>query len=253
MIWVTGDTHGDFSRFYARAFPVQKEMTRADTVIVCGDFGGVWQDCPDERAGLKTLAAKPFTTVFADGNHENFDRLASEFDTVDFHGAKAHRIRDNIFHICRGEVMELEGRTFWFFGGARSHDISDGILDPAEFHSKEALRARMKQMVCTGHYMFRILGESWWPDEMPNDEEMQHGLQTLAAHGNKVDYIVTHCCPAFVAAAFSAGRYEPDELTTYFNRVNDETEFTRWFFGHYHANWRYDNFNMIYERMVRVE
>ena len=42
MIYVTGDTHGDFSRFDPMLFPKQRKMDKSDTVIICGDFGGVW-------------------------------------------------------------------------------------------------------------------------------------------------------------------------------------------------------------------
>ena len=42
MIYVTGDTHADFKRFSTNNFPEQREMTKYDYVIVCGDFGGIW-------------------------------------------------------------------------------------------------------------------------------------------------------------------------------------------------------------------
>ena len=42
MIYITGDCHRDFERFNMSIFPEQREMTKEDFVIVCGDFGGVW-------------------------------------------------------------------------------------------------------------------------------------------------------------------------------------------------------------------
>lgn len=39
MTFVTGDTHGDFTRFSADSFPEQKGMTKDDYVVVRGDFG----------------------------------------------------------------------------------------------------------------------------------------------------------------------------------------------------------------------
>ena len=37
MIYITGDTHGDWiSRLNIHAFPEQKEMTKDDIVIICG-------------------------------------------------------------------------------------------------------------------------------------------------------------------------------------------------------------------------
>jgi len=74
MIFVTGDTHGDFTRFKTDIFPEQKQMTKEDYVIVCGDFG-IWNDSKQERHWLDWLNDKPFTTLFVDGNHSNFDML----------------------------------------------------------------------------------------------------------------------------------------------------------------------------------
>ena len=39
MIYITGDTHADFSRFEENKFPIQSEMTKNDYIIICGDFG----------------------------------------------------------------------------------------------------------------------------------------------------------------------------------------------------------------------
>ena len=67
MLYITGDTHGDFHRLTTRAFPAQKEMTKADTVLICGDFGGLWDDSPRCRHLLDELERRPFTTAFVDG------------------------------------------------------------------------------------------------------------------------------------------------------------------------------------------
>lgn len=78
MIYITGDIHGSPERLGVHSFYEQKEMTRDDVVIICGDFGIVWEESGEsasERYWLKWLEDKPFTTVFVCGNHENFDRL----------------------------------------------------------------------------------------------------------------------------------------------------------------------------------
>lgn len=99
-VYITGDCHADFHKFSTDCFPEQKELTKEDFVIVCGDFGGVWSDTGEERYWLNWLSRKNFTTLFVDGNHENFDRLNSnEFKVVDFCGGKAQQIRKNIFHL----------------------------------------------------------------------------------------------------------------------------------------------------------
>jgi hypothetical protein len=44
MIYVTGDTHGrkDIDKLYASCFPEGQTLTREDYVIICGDFGALW-------------------------------------------------------------------------------------------------------------------------------------------------------------------------------------------------------------------
>ena len=42
MVFVTGDCHGNFARFEPKHFPEQANMRKDDTVIITGDFGGVW-------------------------------------------------------------------------------------------------------------------------------------------------------------------------------------------------------------------
>ena len=77
-IYVTGDIHAEPDRFNTENFPEQKEMTKDDYVIICGDFGGVWNkdgESKMETSALDGLDGKAFTTLFVDGNHENFDRL----------------------------------------------------------------------------------------------------------------------------------------------------------------------------------
>lgn len=40
MVFVTGDTHGDWkSRLNKYVFPEGVELTKDDYVIICGDFG----------------------------------------------------------------------------------------------------------------------------------------------------------------------------------------------------------------------
>ena len=138
MIFITGDCHADWKKFSKESFPEQAEMTRDDFVIVCGDFG-LWHDDTTERWWFKWFEEKNFTVLFVDGNHENFDRLYSEFEVVDFHGGKAHKIRENIYHLMRGYVFDLCDKKFFAFGGASSHDIDDGILDRKDFQSDREL------------------------------------------------------------------------------------------------------------------
>ena len=134
MIYITGDCHRDFKRFSTRIFPEQKEMIKEDYVIICGDFGGVWskgKEDKEEKYLLDWLENKPFTTLFVDGNHENFDRLYA-YPAEEWHGGRVHMVRPSVIHMMRGQVFEIEGKHIFTFGGASSHDIDGGILEPED-------------------------------------------------------------------------------------------------------------------------
>ena len=233
MVYVTGDCHAEFTRFSSGNFPEQKEMSYDDTIIICGDFG-IWHDNGEERYWLKWLNSKPFTTVFVDGNHENFDRLYSdEFPVVEFHGGLAHEIRPHIFHLMRGNIFEFDGKKFWCFGGASSHDISDGVLDMEKFASQRDFMDTIKMW----RFMqkeFRINHVSWWKEELPTADEMEYGISVLEKNDYTVDYVITHCCPQFLVTMM--GFTGSDVLTRYLNKVSDSLQFDKWFYGHYHID-----------------
>ena len=111
MIYITGDTHGGFQRFATDYFPQQKQMSRDDYAIITGDFGGVWDDSPREAYWLDWLEEKPFTTLFVDGNHENFDRLG-ELPVHQWQGGKVRYIRPHVLHLMRGQIFEINGTSF---------------------------------------------------------------------------------------------------------------------------------------------
>ena len=101
MIYITGDTHGGFQRFGSKYFPQQTQMGRNDYMIICGDFGGLWDGGQKDQHWLDWLAEKPFTTLFVDGNHENFD-LLNALPEKEWHGGRVHEVRENILHLMRG-------------------------------------------------------------------------------------------------------------------------------------------------------
>lgn len=102
-IYITGDTHGDFQRFGSKYFPQQKEMSRGDYVVIAGDFGGLWDGSQKDQYWLDWLNKKPFTTLFVDGNHENFD-LLNTLPEKEWNGGRVHVVREHVLHLMRGQV-----------------------------------------------------------------------------------------------------------------------------------------------------
>jgi len=245
MIFATGDCHGDFRRFGMKYFLGQKELGRDDYIIICGDFG-FWMDTPEEKYWLNWLEGKPFTTLWVDGNHENFDRL-NALPVHMWHGGKVHYIRPHIIHLMRGQLYNIGGYTFFTMGGAASHDIQDGILDPddPDIEQEYWFKRRTRQM-------FRIKGVSWWPEELPSDGEYLTAMETLEQADWKVDYVITHCAPTTVAQVINRD-YQPDALTDFLEMVNQRLDFRCWLLGHYHNNRRLtDKHMLLWEQIVQI-
>lgn len=250
MIYITGDCHGNFERFNQSIFPEQKEMTKEDYVIISGDFGAVWNEEKEsiqETMILDWLDCKSYTTLFVDGNHENFDRLY-KYPIEKWKGGKVHKIRPTVMHLMRGQVFQVDGKKIFTFGGASSHDIDGGILelDDPDFCNKKAKLDK-------GTLPYRINHLSWWKEELPSKEEMEEGYKNLALHGNEVDFIITHCCAASTNALLGHGAYQSDYLNEYLEELKRKMKFKKWFFGHYHGNL---NMNaeeiLIYEQIIRI-
>lgn len=247
MIYATGDTHGSFQRFQAEIFPEQTGMTRDDYVIICGDFGGVWDGSKKEKRNLDWLESLPFTTLFVSGNHENFDRLA-RYPVEEWCGGKIQHIRPHVIHLTRGQVFELQGHTFFTMGGASSHDIDYGILDPKaeDFEEQYWMLRRMG-------VPFRVNHRSWWRQELPSEAEYAEARRSLEQADYQVDYIITHCAPNSIEDIVGEGGYVHDRLTGFLEEVKEKVSFHQWLFGHYHKNSVIDDrFVLLWEQIIRV-
>ena len=245
-IYITGDVHGDWiSRLNMNAFPEQKEMTKDDYVIILGDMG-IWDDSKRENYNLDWLEERSFTTLFIDGNHENFDILDT-LSVKEWHGGKVSFIRPSVIHLKRGQVFEIDGKKIFAFGSASSHDIKDGILD--WFDDRDLIKKWRKDPT----KLFRIDHVSWWARELPSDDEMEEGIKNLEKHDWKVDYILTHSPSASVIALLGHGLYEQDILTRYLEDIRCKTEFKKMFSGHMHLNKQLNDKDiLLYEQIVRI-
>lgn len=243
MIYITGDTHSDFSRFTEENFPIQSEMIEDDYVIICGDFGGVWTfegESSREKELLDWLDNKNFTTLFVDGNHENYTRLYN-YPIEEWKGGKVHKIRDSVLHLMRGEIFDIDNKKIFAFGGAKSHDIQDGILNLDEEEKIYEYRKR-------GAY-FRIRDFSWWDLELPIEEEIQNGISNLEKVNYKVDYVISPSIQELINPT-----YKRDILTDYLQQISEKCTFKRWYFGHYHDYKQVNSqFALLYENIVPLE
>lgn len=234
MVIVTGDTHGEFSRLNNKN--TKGTFGSDDYVIVAGDFGLCWSKDKSFEYMLEFFKQRKFTTLFIDGNHENFDML-EEYPVEDWHGGKArHLLRDKVIHLTRGQVFDIDSLSIFTFGGAASHDIQGGLFrrDDPDFKAKVMLAK-------TNMLPYRVIGESWWEQEMPNEAEMNEGIRNLEVHNWQVDYVITHTLSSRLLPDVSdilgvAGGMKKDRLTEYFEKLEDRLQYRKWYSGHYHTD-----------------
>lgn len=218
ILAVTGDTHGEEGRFLYPEAPVNKYLQEGDYLFICGDFGYLFNNTDREKQFLKYLAEEiMYTICFCDGNHDNFDMINS-YEVTNWKGGKVHVIqRDKngepkVIHLMRGQIYEIEGKKIFVFGGAYSIDKAS-----------------------------RIEGKSWWPQEMPNDEEMNEATRNLEAVNWEVDYILTHTAPEDTMSRFHPDHMREMRLNGFLEFIREKTKYTHWYFGHLHLDedlWR---------------
>ncbi|MDO5115594.1 MAG: metallophosphoesterase family protein [Synergistaceae bacterium] len=219
MLYLTGDIHGDkyeSSKLWRKPFSqTAKDLTKDDYVIIAGDFGWLWSRGSDRREekALDYLEKQPYSTLFIDGNHENFDRLYS-LDVEEKFGGPVGVLRPHVLHLkSRGHIYIIDGYRIWCFGGATSFDRA-----------------------------FRKEGKNWWPQEEPLEEEYVRGEKELEGVGWRVDLILTHDAPYQIAKYLLQEEnreqrpVEQTRVTEYLQAVAKKTSFSRWYFGHYHKD-----------------
>ena len=206
MVYVTGDIHGDEERLSKSAL---KALDDDDTLVICGDFGFIWNSDKREEKILNSFAKRKYNICFVDGTHENFAALG-EYPQKEWHGGKVHEIRHNVYHLMRGQLFEIDGLTIFTMGGGESPDID-----------------------------VRAESAAWSRDEIPTQAELMEGAEKLDKVGCRVDVIITHEPPSRIKSFLKLGestQIRVTALNTYFDELSESCDFTRWFFGSLHMD-----------------
>ena len=90
---------------------------------------------------------------------------------------------------------------------------------------------------------YRVPGRSWWPQEMPGNEEYKNATKNLETSDFKVDYVLTHTAPADTVEYMSRLNLgikntvvEEFRLTGYLQWVVEKVSYGKWYFGHFHID-----------------
>lgn len=203
MIYITGDIHGDYSRFKS---PALRRLKKNDALIICGDFGFIWDGGKAEKKLLKKIGRKRYNVLFVEGSHENYD-LLEQYEVSEWCGGKTRVISGRLRQLMRGQIYEIAEKTVFAMGGGQSDDSAD-----------------------------LIEGKNWWQREIPTEEELAEAVANLEKAGNSVDFIVTYEPPAKLHDFIDHKSGDVNHINTFLNSIYENVEFSKWFFGKLHLN-----------------
>lgn len=224
MVYITGDTHGDFRRI--PQFCERFRTSREDIMIILGDAGinfhGSERDCEKKEY----IANMPITLFCIHGNHEQRPNTIPTYKEKNWHGGMVYMEEEypNILFARDGEVFELSGMKTIAIGGAYSVD--------------KAMRL--------------AYGYGWWGDEQPSDEIKQYVEQQLSDRDWKIDVVLSHTTPF---------KYEPTEMflsgldqstvdkstEKWLDSIEDRLDYRKWYCGHYHTAKQIDRIEIMFE------
>lgn len=147
------------------------------------------------------------------GNHDNYDMI-EKLPEIEIFANKVLKVSDNIFYLKRGEIYQIEDKSFLVLGGAKSED-------------KE----------------YRIPHESWWQQEELCEEEKAACFEKIKKSDRKFDYVLSHTGTTkgitCIAPSCSA---ENDKTVNFNDTVDSMISYKKWFFGHWHSDLGFDNY-----------
>ncbi|PWM26408.1 MAG: hypothetical protein DBX44_00665 [Oscillospiraceae bacterium] len=221
MIYITGDTHGDEKRFapFKKLFP-----KRRDHLLVCGDFGFIWNGSPQERKTLSRLERLDCMILFVEGVHDNLDLLES-YPLEEYCGGKVRRIGKNILWMQRGEFYTIEGVRIFALGGGESEDADE-----------------------------REAGVNWWPRELPSAEELAAARAALQKAGDEADIIITHQHPDLGLGLVDPRRRQINALGAFLRLMAETIHYRHWYFGGLHIDRTVTpKMTAVFEKILRYQ
>lgn len=232
MIVLVGDTHGEIDHKNLNNEKILKacDGKYPEYAIVLGDFGFIWSNKKDdtEKYWINWLDKKPWTTLFLPGNHENYDRLLSdEFPDIAMFGATVKQISKKVFMLLTGNIYEIDGATYFVYGGAQSTD-------------KEYRRPYME----------------WWPEETPGQNDFMLACNNLNGKNWKVDYVLTHTLPQELKAREGLYMFDatPCPVALALDHFYENLTYDHWFCGHFHIDKDIDKkHSVLYNNVITIE
>lgn len=222
MIYITGDTHREFTRILFLTY--QNQTSVDDIIIILGDAGINYYDKETDDSLKRQLAQEPITFFCIHGNHEKRPQTISTYKEKEFKEGIVYYEEEfpNLLFAKDGEIYNFNNQKVLVVGGAYSVD-------------KE-----LRQQFNYG----------WWPDEQPNEEIKEKVLKAIK--NNKVDIILSHTCPYkyLPYEVFLSGidQSKVDQSTELFlDNIENTVNYKKWYCGHYHTEKKVDKIEFLFE------
>ncbi|MHB8962808.1 MAG: metallophosphoesterase family protein [Saccharofermentanales bacterium] len=223
MIYITGDTHGDFSRF--TNFCQRFETTKNDIMIILGDAGINYFGGSKDKVTKENLQAMPLTFFCIHGNHEIRPATLPSYENLIWNNGIVYyepEYNDLLF-AKDGEVCNLIGYNCLVLGGAYSVDK---------------------------YYRLRN-GYGWWEDEQPSDEiksDVEQRLQEI----DEINVVLSHTCPykyipREVFLSFIDQSTVDNTTEEWLDTIEERLNYQKWYCGHYHTEKKIDNLQFLYK------
>lgn len=221
MVFVTGDTHSPTAFAKLNLNDTYPNLTKDDYLIVAGDFELLWLD--GSQKWIEKVNMLPYTTLFIDGNYDNYDTLSS-LPLVKKFGGTVGQLSDSIYWLRRGEIYNINGDNYLTIGGATSLNKSE-----------------------------RKLGVNWWPQEELSEDERMCILRNASTSSKKIDFIISHTCPTSILGAIKEYA-QKDSVSEFLEEIFCSIPFNKWFFGHMHCDVVvHDNFIALFNDVIEVK
>ena len=200
MIYLISDPHGGESMKGLQSY--LEICTDSDLLIILGDLGVMFEDTEENRSFTEWFLSLDKQIAVVEGNHENHSFINS-FPSDIWCGGEVHRLSDTIVHLKRGNIYNIEEKTFFVMGGCKSS-------------------AKWKEMGL------------WFDGEEPTEEELSLSYSNLSKYDNKVDYVLTHKYVNYKDA--ENDKYQPLSLEGLTKYIDENVTFSHWYSGHWHIN-----------------
>lgn len=226
MVYITGDTHGDFARI--KKFCKEHTTTTDDLMIILGDAGINFFGDKKDVWRKDAISQIPIKFLCIHGNHEMRPAKVSGYSLVDWHGGKVYLQYEypTIMFAKDGEIYDIVGYQCIAIGGAYSVD---------KFYRLQ-------------------MDLPWFPDEQPSGEIKSYVENRLKARDWKVDVVLSHTVP-FEYMPIDLFIPEIDQSTVdsttenWLSDIEIKLEYKWWYAGHFHTDRITESLQIMYENV----